>query len=199
MTRTPRWARVLDSAAARAPPSPAPAAQLVGAVLARGSGLIAPCERRAGRAHVTIRTGSSLRPRPWAPFGPTRCYMMLIHFSEVDTEKFMGEGPVPNLPSLFLLPNSLVDQTVRELKAFQKVFSISVDVIPAQAEAASKFLEDVFLSSPQPAIRRIAVMSHNVSCLNILVLLNPISYVLAGLCRARSAFHQDKVGSRLPR
>lgn len=76
---------------------------------------------------------------------------------------FMGDGPVPDLPSLFLLPNSLVDQTVRELRAFQKLHSISVHLIPAQPEAASDFLKESLHKSLQPPVRRIAVMSHNVS------------------------------------
>lgn len=75
----------------------------------------------------------------------------------------MGAGPVPDLPSLFLLPNSLVDQTIREFKAFQQFHSVDIQRIPSQVEKASEFLKETFMKSPHPPIRRIAVMSHSVS------------------------------------
>ncbi|KJA12592.1 hypothetical protein HYPSUDRAFT_60346, partial [Hypholoma sublateritium FD-334 SS-4] len=59
-----------------------------------------------------------------------------IFSSDEEILQFMGGGPVPNLPSLLLLPNSLVDQTIREFKAFQQFHSVDIQRIPGQVEKA---------------------------------------------------------------
>jgi SNF2 family DNA or RNA helicase len=75
----------------------------------------------------------------------------------------MGKGPVPNLPHLLVVPNSLVPQWTWELKIFFNPKQIEIHTLSASEEGVEAYLQsDEWLKSETPMIFRIVIVSHTV-------------------------------------
>jgi SNF2 family DNA or RNA helicase len=76
---------------------------------------------------------------------------------------FAGEGPVPDLPHLIIVPGSVLQQWLMEIKRFFKPEAVDVFQLPTAKDEAKKMWEGPWASSDQPMYRRIVVTAHSVS------------------------------------
>ncbi|KIM37675.1 hypothetical protein M413DRAFT_30621 [Hebeloma cylindrosporum] len=84
-----------------------------------------------------------------------------------DKPSFMGRGPVPNDPHLIIVPNSLVEQWIRELYAFNRKGSLDVFRLPVSANDVARFFlqeDSPWKKSKHEPINRVIISSDSTFC-----------------------------------
>ncbi|KIM35969.1 hypothetical protein M413DRAFT_32020, partial [Hebeloma cylindrosporum] len=80
---------------------------------------------------------------------------------------YMGRGPVPNLPHLLVIPNTCVEQWVRELYAFNRKGTVDIFRLPVGSKDVGRFLKDPdspWNKSKHEMINRIIITSESTFC-----------------------------------
>lgn len=91
------------------------------------------------------------------------------HFSDVESKPWFmeGEAKIPDAPHLIIVPNSLMEQWIREIKVFFNKKSVEIYQLPGTEEEIEKFFGDVkspWVESKTPLPLRIVLIMQSVSC-----------------------------------
>jgi SNF2 family DNA or RNA helicase len=83
----------------------------------------------------------------------------------------MGQGRVPNLPHLIIVPNAVLPQWHRELRTFFKPKSLEIHIVVGNEKQVDAFFSSsAWQDSPMPMIFRVILMQHSVRILFYFIL-----------------------------
>lgn len=99
---------------------------------------------------------------------PSRTASFFLQFADfilslAARASFMGRGKVPNLPHIIIIPNAVVPQWHREIRAFFRPKTIEVHILNGnQAQIDTFFSSPAWQESTTPMIFRVILMQHSV-------------------------------------